>query len=661
MADLNVSAEDLLAAVLDATTQPICAVDPGGVIRFANAAALAALGYDSAAELVGRRSRESLSLPLAGGETVASDLDWFVRRDGSTFPVAYVAVPLGMPDGRGAVVAFTDVGNRVEAEQARREQNAVPVAQQASLRRVASLVAGGASSADVFAAIAREVAHVLRMTMVQIWRYELNGTATVLGAWSGRPHPFRARTNWPFDDPTILGLVQQTRTGRPVKIDDMAELSGTADAAREIGIRSVVGAPVVVDGELWGMIGAAAADPELLPDGVEDRLAEFTELVAAAISSTASRDELARLADEQAALRRVATLVARESPSAEVFAAVAAEVGLLLGVDSAHLCRYESDASAAVVGSWGGMDTSAPVGTRAALGGENILTLVLRTGRPARVDDYTKASGYLGAVGRKLGLRSAVGAPVIVDGRLWGAVLASSRAADPLPADTESRIQEFTELVATAISNVQARTELAASRARIAAAADEERRRVVRDLHDGAQQRLIHAAFVLQRALDRPDVPPDVRPLVEEGLIQARSANGELRELAHGIHPAILTNRGLAAAVEELADRVPLPVEMEIPEERYPLPVEATAYFVVAEALTNVAKHAHARHATVMARIEDGTLAVHVRDDGVGGARPEGSGFIGLADRLAVLDGHLSIESPVGRGTLICADIPLPG
>jgi signal transduction histidine kinase len=201
---------------------------------------------------------------------------------------------------------------------------------------------------------------------------------------------------------------------------------------------------------------------------------------------------------------------------------------------------------------------------------------------------------------------------------------------------------------------------LAASRARIVAAADEQRRRVVRDLHDGAQARLIHAVIALERAKAHDAVPADARPLVEEALMHARSAIDELRDLVHGIHPAILTNRGLAAAIEALADRAPLPVQIEIPDERYPAPVESTAYFVVAEALTNVAKHARAGRAEVTARVEDGTLRVQVRDDGVGGARPDGSGVRGLVDRLAVLDGQLRVESPAGGGTLVAADFPLP-
>jgi signal transduction histidine kinase len=203
---------------------------------------------------------------------------------------------------------------------------------------------------------------------------------------------------------------------------------------------------------------------------------------------------------------------------------------------------------------------------------------------------------------------------------------------------------------------------LAASRARIVAAADEERRRVVRDLHDGAQQRLVHTIITLtqaQRAVENED--EDAPVLLAEALEHAQQATREVRELAHGILPAVLTHCGLEAGVEALASRMPVPVRIDVPVGRLPAAVEATAYFVVAEALTNVAKHARAGRATVTARVEDGTLRVQVRDDGIGGARPDGSGLLGLADRLAALDGQLRIESPAARGTLVAADFPLPG
>jgi signal transduction histidine kinase len=373
------------------------------------------------------------------------------------------------------------------------------------------------------------------------------------------------------------------------------------------------------------------------------------------------------LAEEQAALRRVATLVAREASPGEVFAAVAEEVGRLLRVDGTAMVRYEPDATATLVASWGEPDAGPWVGIhmrmeRESAKGGSVPARVRRTGRPARIDDYAKATGSVAAQALRLGIRSVAGSPIVVEGRLWGAMMAVSRRAEPLPADAESRIGEFTELVATAISNIEARSDLAASRARIVAATDAERRRVVRDLHDGAQQRLVHTIITLKlarRALENDEDAALAR--VIEALDNAERTNAELRELAHGILPAILTRGGLRAGVEALASRMPLPVERDVSVGRLPPAIEATAYFVISEALTNVAKHARAEHAEVMARIEDGTLAVHVRDDGVGGARPDGSGLLGLADRLAALDGRLRVESPADGGTLITFAIPLAG
>jgi PAS domain S-box-containing protein len=677
LAGLRVDADDFLAAVLETAAQPIWVVDPDGLIRFANPAAIAALGYDSADELLGRHSHETIHykhpdgtpypaadcpmlLPRTTGETVASDLDWFFRRDGSMFPVSYVSAPLEMPEGRGAVVAFADAEDRVRAEQLRREHEAILAAREASLRRVASLVAGGAASAEVFAAIAREVGHVIGLPLIALWRYEPNRSATVIGAWSEHPHPFQAGTRWPIDGPTICARVLET--GRPVRIDDFADLPGTiATAARETGIRSCAGAPIIVDGHVWGAMSADSTDRAPLPDHIEDRLAEFTELVATAISNTASREQLARLADEQAALRRVATLVARGVPSPDLFAAVAREVGLLLGVDTAHIARYELDGTATGVAVWSPAGDLAPTGTRVSMEGESLSALVLRTGRPARIDSYEHATGSAAELARELGLRSSVGAPIIVDQRLWGVMAAGSADDQPLPLDTESRLAAFTELVATAISNTEAREEVAASRARIVAATDEERRRVVRDLHDGAQQRLVHTVITLKlaaRALQRADAGAPA--LVSEALEQAERATVELRELSHGILPGILTRGGLRAGVDALAARMPVPVENGVSVGRLPPAVEATAYFVVSEALTNVAKHARAGRAEVTAHFEDRTLRVQVRDDGVGGARPDGTGLVGMADRLAVLDGRLRVESPAGGGTVVAAVIPLP-
>jgi PAS domain S-box-containing protein len=472
LAGLQVGAEDFLGTVLETIAQPIWVVDPDGVIRFANPAAIAALGYDSADELFGRRSHETIHhshpdgtpypaadcpmlLPRATGETVTSDLDWFFRRDGSMFPVSYISVPLDMRDGRGAVVAFTDIEDRLRAERDLRERDERLAAQQASLRRVATLVAGGAASAEVVAAVAREVASLLELQVVWIARYEPDGTVTVIGAWSDRRQPFEAGARWPLDGPTILTQVKQT--GRPVRRDDYGDLPGAiADAARANGIRSGAGAPIIVDGQVWGVMATWGWDGEPLPDHIEARLAEFTALIAAAFSNTASRDDVARLADEQAALRRVATLVARQSSPTEVFRAVAEEVAQLLGTGAVGMLRFEPDGTATLVAQSATPWDPPPLGTRFTLDGENVVASVLRTGRANRLDDWANASGAVAAMARSLGIRSSVASPIVVEGRLWGTMVAVTAQVEPLPADTESRIGEFTELVATAISNAEA-------------------------------------------------------------------------------------------------------------------------------------------------------------------------------------------------------------
>ena len=401
-----------------------------------------------------------------------------------------------------------------------------------------------------------------------------------------------------------------------------------------------------------GVVFAVARD-------VTDRRRADAALRDAHRAAEASSAELARLAEEQAALRRVATLVARGVPPEEAFGAVATEVERLLLVDVVNLARYESDGTLTMVASAG---NRFPVGMQWPLGGKNIGTLVFETGSPARIDSYDDATGAVADDIRGRGVRSAVGTPILVEGRLWGVIGVASSQEQPLPADTEARLASFTELAATAISNVEARTEVAASRARIVAAIDKERRRVVRDLHDGAQQRLVITAITLRRAQRASqNEEEDLPALLTEALDHAEQATAELRELAHGILPAVLTQGGLRAGVNALASRVPVPVEIAVSVGRLPASVEATAYFVIAEALTNVAKHAHAARAEVTVRIEDGALAVHVRDDGDGGARRGGgSGLIGLADRLAALDGELRVESPADGGTFIAATIPLP-
>jgi signal transduction histidine kinase len=413
----------------------------------------------------------------------------------------------------------------------------------------------------------------------------------------------------------------------------------------------VMGRHAVVSGGTKGT-GAVGRD-------VTDRRRADAELHEAQRTLEASRDELARLVEEQAALRRVATLVAHGAPPEELFTAVVEEVERLSPGAHATLIRYASDGTMTIAAVSESLTDSFPVGGRWPLGGKNVTTMVFETGRSARIDSYGDASGRLGVAVRERGAVTVVGAPIVVEGRRWGAMTMASTE-HPLPLDSEAQLASFTELVATAIANAEAQRELAASRARIVAAADEERRRVFRDLHDGAQQRLVHATITLKlarRALENGQ--DDTPALLSEALDNTERATGELRELAHGILPAVLTRGGLRAGVDTLASRMPVPVEIDVSVGRLPPAVEATAYFLISEALTNVAKHARAGHAEVTARIEDGTLAVHVRDDGIGGARPDGSGLVGLADRLAALNGQLRVESPTDCGTLIIAAIPI--
>jgi signal transduction histidine kinase len=363
---------------------------------------------------------------------------------------------------------------------------------------------------------------------------------------------------------------------------------------------------------------------------------------------------------QRASLQRLASLVAAGAPSWEVFAAVAKEVAQVTGSALVQIQRYEPDDTVTVAGAWGTAPHPFQPGTNWSLEGSKIAGVIKATREPVRVDDWGTYSGQLAGGVRETGIRGGAGAPIVVDGKLWGCMAAGPAKGEPVPPGLEHRVAEFTELVATSISNAQARSELAASRARVLAAADEERRRIVRDLHDGAQQRLVHTMITLKLARrELQEREPRARKLVDEALAHAERANAELRELAHGILPRVLTGGGLRAGADALASRMPVPVELDVAADRAPVPIEATAYFVMAEALTNVAKHAGARHASVRAHLEDGALRVEVRDDGAGGARADGSGLLGLRDRVAALHGTLSIDSPPGGGTCNAVELPV--
>jgi signal transduction histidine kinase len=533
--------------------------------------------------------------------------------------------------------------------------------EQGALRRIATLVARGAPSVEVFAAVAEETGRLLRADITHMVRYEPGGEGTVVAAWSAKAGGMPVGHRFSLEGRNISSAVKST--GRPARIDDSAQTTGpVVERLRELGVRSSVGTPIVVDEHLWGVMIVSSTRPAPMAEDTAARIADFTDLAATAVSNTEARSELRRLADEQASLRRVATLVARGTMPEQVFSAVVEEMGRLLDTGAVHMIRYGNDATSTVVAGWSQEGDHIAVGDHRPLTGRSVSALVLRTGRPARLDDYSSASGPIASVARESGLHSSVGAPIVVDNRVWGAIIASSRRPEPLPLDAEARITEFTDLVATAISNAQARTELAASRARIVAAADETRRRIERDLHDGTQQRLVTLGLELRAA--EAEVPPDHREL-EEAMSHAAEGLSEvlddLREISRGIHPAILSEGGLAPAMKALARRSAIPVELDTHlDARLPESAEVTAYFVASEALANAAKHSGASLARIEVRVEDAALHLVITDDGLGGADPaRGSGLIGLTDRVETLGGTLTVVSPAGEGTTMRVELPI--
>jgi signal transduction histidine kinase len=569
-------------------------------------------------------------------------------------------------DTEARLTGFTElVGTAIANAQARVELRGF-AEEQAAMRRVATLVAAAAPPDEVFAAVTAEVGRVLLADFTTMSRYDPDRTVTIVGQWTstGVDAPVSIGARLRLGGHNATTLVFDTR--RPARIDYSGDPSGPiADAAREWGYSTAVGVPIEVDGRLWGVVTVGAAEERSLPSDTEARLAGFTQLVATAIANAQARVDLRGSAEEQAALRRVATLVARgAAPPGEVFAAVTAEAGRLLSAHSNALMRFDPDGMTTVLGSWTrpGAPPVTAVGTRFQVGGRNVTTLVFQTGEPARMDDYADGSGANGDKARELGLRASVGVPVSVEGRLWGVMIVSSRD-DPIPLDTEARLAGFTELVATALANAEARAALTGSRARIVAAADTTRRRIERDLHDGAQQRLVTLALRLQTTV-RDVVPPGAVELATQLDRVAAEIVGvvdELRELARGLHPAALADGGLRPALTTLARRSAVPVRLDVKVDgRLPEPVELATYYVVAEALTNTVKHAHATVIDIEAAVDAEVLRVRVCDDGDGGAvSARGSGLIGLTDRVEALGGRLTFTSPLGGGTALQVVLPL--
>ncbi|MFG2045060.1 DUF4118 domain-containing protein [Dactylosporangium sp. NPDC048998] len=444
-------------------------------------------------------------------------------------------------------------------------------------------------------------------------------------------------------------------------------------------------AAVADDDRQWAFplrVGATSLGTLRVPRGVpEPTVQRLRERVAPSLASLlqagheraamvdsleASRRQLRRLATEQAALRRVATLVAQGGNPNGVFDAITTELYRLLAKDTLQgsyttwLLRYGADGMVSVVSS--SLTGLRPEQMHWSWEGENVLALVWDTGRAARMDSFEGAIGPAAAVARQLGIRSAVGVPIAVEGQLWGVAAVASGRADPLPPDTERRVANFVDLAATAIANADNRAELVASRARLVVAADQARERIERDLHDSALQQAI--GIGLRLGLVQASLPPELeqaRTELSNAVYGLNHVVDNMRELSRGIHPTLLAAGGLQPAIRSLARKSSVPVELDThADERMAPVVEVAAYHVVSEALTNAAKHAHASVVQVQAATQDDALCLSIRDDGVGGADPRrGSGLTALRDRVEALGGHLSVTSPTNGGTLLEATIPI--
>jgi GAF domain-containing protein len=603
---------------------------------------------------IGAALREQGAAAGVGGPIVVDGRLWGAMAVGSR---SAEALPPGSEDrvaqfAELVSAAISNVESRAKVEQL--------AAEQAALRRVAELVARQASSEEVFALVTEELSRLLEVDMVRTVRFEPDGAVTILAA-QGAPEDLLAQgTNTPRPGGGILDQV--LRTGRPGRVDDYTQVTGQlAVAVRHHGIRSAAAGPIVVDGRTWGAM--AVGSRRTLPPGIEHRVAQFAELVSTAISNIESRRKVERLAAEQSALRRVATLVAREHSPEDLFATLAEELGTLLEVDASTILRYEPDSTGTVVAGWSDGAIAVSVGERFALEGENLAAEVHGTGAARRKEGYDDAAGQIAATARERGIRSAAASPIVVEGATWGMIAVLSRKPEPLPPDTEARLAEFSRQAGVAVANAKSRSDLAESRARIVRAGDEARRRFERDLHDGAQQRLVSLGLELRAAeATLPLELGDLRSVLSRLGTGLNEVVDDLRELSRGLHPAVLSEGGLDPALSSLARRSAVPVELrlDLDAARFEEPVEVAAYYVASEALTNTAKHAQASRVEVRATQHDSWLEVIVSDDGRGGAvAASGSGLTGLVDRVEAIGGTIHIDSPPGRGTTVQVKLPI--
>ena len=518
--------------------------------------------------------------------------------------------------------------------------------EQAALRRVAELAASGADHASVLRAIVSEVALLFDETVVS------GGNFGPSGVWQRITVAIGPTGDAPASGPALREAALANNVllaGRAGRIED-THLSPVEDLGDSPFLWGC-GVPIRVDGQTWGAL-IATAGQRPLPASTEDRLTQFAQVAGTAVSGGLARDALSRMAREQASLRRVAELIARGAPLSEVFDAIAGEASNILGGTTAGLMRVDSNGLATVVASY--LDF-APLGTRVSVNGPG------RTGSSPGALQFsllTETSQASSSVDDDVGQMMAV--PIIVEGQFWGG-LAIKMPDGPLSIDAGNRLLEFAELAAAAVANAENKANLRASRARLVVTADETRQRLQRDVHDGAQQRLVQTVLSLKLGLDLASRGHDPVELMREALQTAERATVELRDIVHGILPASLSRGGLRAGIESLIDGLTVPVNLDVtalPEQRLPADLEVAAYFIVAEALTNVVKHARAAQTRVSVAVTAGLLTIEVTDDGRGGADRRGSGLTGLADRVDAMNGTLVLTSPPRLGTTVRVTLP---
>ena len=566
-----------------------------------------------------------------------------------TWGVLVVVANDPFPDGTEQRLApFAELtAAAVETSRSRRQAKQI-VEQQRALRRVAELAVQDVPAEEVLRAVVSQASRLAAVNFSTMLRFEPDGSTEVV-ALDGAPAGVAVGMRAPGDGD---GATQRVwRTGRPARIDDLAAVSGRwATVAHDAGFVASAAVPILITGRLWGALVVVGREP--LPPTTEEQLGDFAELTATAVAAAQARTELRLLAEEQAALRRVAELTARGATLDEVFGAVTREASMLLGGPSMTLVRYDPDGSARVVAAHA---SPAPVGLHVPTDPASSLTKTWLTGRPTRINGFSGTT--LQQLAAEIGVGAALSVPVTVDQRIWGA-LNTSTSGPPPPEGVEVRLMQFAEMAAVAIAGAESRADLIASRARIVAAGDEARHRLQRDVHDGAQQRLVHAIIALKLA--RAAASDDLVSLLDEALVNAERANRELRDVVRGILPAALTSGGLRAAVQSVSEDLPLPVDLDLEVPRLPAATETAAYFLVVELLTNVVKHAAAGRATVRAAVHAGRLSLTVTDDGIGGADPAtGTGLTGLRDRTDAAGGTLTIDSPPGGGTAVHATLPI--